>query len=118
MTGSSNAGATTVKTTFNQIFRREAVRSVSIEGDALHRHDRAAMKAELDRRKLAGDDTFSHFSYDANELGLLEDVFRTCGEIGKGRNRHYVHDNTGAARWGSAPATFTDWQAPSRTART
>ncbi|MCA0871211.1 phosphoribulokinase [Seohaeicola saemankumensis] len=111
VTGSSGAGTTTVKTTFDQIFRREGVRSVSIEGDAFHRYDRAAMKAELDRRKSAGDDTFSHFSYDANELGLLEDVFRTYGETGKGRTRHYVHDDTEAERWGSAPGTFTDWEA-------
>ena len=50
VTGSSGAGTTTIKNTFDQIFRREGIRSVSIEGDAFHRYDRAAMKQELARR--------------------------------------------------------------------
>jgi Phosphoribulokinase len=109
VTGSSGAGTTTVKTTFDQIFRREGVKTVSIEGDAFHRYDRAAMKAELDVRKAAGDETFSHFSYDANELGKLEEIFRTYGETGTGETRHYVHDDKESEKWGAAPGTFTDW---------
>jgi phosphoribulokinase len=109
VTGSSGAGTTTVKSTFDQIFRREGITSVSIEGDAFHRYDRAAMKAELAQCKAAGDDTFSHFSYAANELEKLEDVFRTYGATGRGETRHYVHDTAEAERWGSPPGTFTDW---------
>ncbi|SPF79488.1 phosphoribulokinase [Pseudoprimorskyibacter insulae] len=109
VTGSSGAGTTTVKSTFDQIFRREGVNTVSIEGDAFHRYDRAAMKAELEARKTAGDETFSHFSYDANELAKLEEVFRTYGQTGKGQTRHYIHDDEEAARYGSSPGTFTDW---------
>jgi len=110
VTGSSGAGTTTVKATFDQIFRREGIEAVSIEGDAFHRYNRAAMKAELEKRKAAGDDTFSHFSFDANELGKLEDVFRTYGETGKGETRHYVHDEDEAARWGAEPGNFTGWK--------
>ncbi len=110
VTGSSGAGTTTVKETFMQIFRREGVKAVTIEGDAFHRYDRAAMKAELERRKAAGDETFSHFSYDANELEELEKVFRTYGETGKGYTRHYVHDDREAEMWGSPPGTFTEWE--------
>ncbi|MGR3322361.1 MAG: phosphoribulokinase [Pseudooceanicola sp.] len=109
VTGSSGAGTTTVKSTFDQIFRREGIRTVSIEGDAFHRYDRAAMKAELDARKAAGDETFSHFSFDANELGRLEEVFRTYGETGTGETRHYVHDDREAELYGAAPGMFTDW---------
>ena len=87
VTGSSGAGTTTIKNTFDQIFRREGIRSVSIEGDAFHRYDRAAMKQELARRGEAGDNTFSHFSIEANELEKLEAVFRTYGETGRGRTR-------------------------------
>ncbi|CUH64369.1 Phosphoribulokinase 1 [Thalassovita gelatinovora] len=111
VTGSSGAGTTTVKSTFDQIFRREGVNAVSIEGDAFHRYDRASMKAELERRYGEGDATFSHFSYDANELTKLEDVFRIYGQTGKGETRHYVHDEDEAERWGSAPGTFTNWAA-------
>lgn len=109
VTGSSGAGTTTVKTTFDQIFRREGITSVSIEGDAFHRYDRAAMKAELENRKASGDQTFSHFSYEANELAELENIFATYGTTGKGRTRHYVHDDSEAARWGVAPGKFTEW---------
>ena len=53
--------------------------------------------------------TFSHFSYEANVLEELERVFREYGETGKGRTRHYVHDDKEAERYGSPPGTFTDW---------
>lgn len=110
VTGSSGAGTTTVKATFDAIFRREGLRAVSIEGDAFHRYDRAAMKEQLARRQAAGDQTFSHFSYDANELEKLEEIFRIYGETGRGETRHYVHDDSEAERWGSPPGTFTDWR--------
>jgi phosphoribulokinase len=110
VTGSSGAGTTTVKATFDQIFRREGIKAVSIEGDAFHKYDRLEMKAELERRKAAGDDTFSHFSYDANILDKLEDVFRVYGETGKGETRHYVHDDEEAERLGGEPGKFTEWK--------
>ena len=46
---------------------------------------RSAMKAELEARLAAGDATFSHFSYEANELGALEEAFRSYGETGRAR---------------------------------
>ena len=109
VTGSSGAGTSTVKHTFDQIFRREGVTAVSIEGDAFHRFDRMAMKEELARRIEANDMSFSHFSYDANELERLEDVFRTYGETGGGKTRHYVHDDDEAEKYGVAPGKFTEW---------
>lgn len=110
VTGSSGAGTTTVKSTFDQIFRREGISTVSIEGDAFHRYDRAAMKAELECRKSAGDETFSHFSYEANELEKLQEVFRSYSESGSGKTRHYVHDDEESARYGVPPGNFTDWE--------
>ncbi len=109
VTGSSGAGTSTVQATFEQIFRREKIKSVSIEGDAFHRFDRAAMKAELAKRHAAHDDTFSHFSFEANELARLEEVFRIYGETGKGQTRHYVHSVEEAETLGSDPGTFTAW---------
>ncbi|TYC78553.1 phosphoribulokinase [Stappia sp. BW2] len=109
VTGSSGSGTTTVKSTFDQIFRREGISTVSIEGDAFHRYDRAEMKRELDVRKSAGDETFSHFSYDANELEKLAEVFRTYAETGQGETRHYIHDEEEAERYGAEPGTFTGW---------
>ena len=109
VTGSSGAGTSTVKHTFDQIFRREGIAAVSIEGDAFHRFNRADMKDELARRQAAGDMTFSHFSYEANELEELQRVFREYGETGKGRTRTYVHDAAEAAKTGVAPGNFTAW---------
>ncbi|MDJ0821972.1 MAG: phosphoribulokinase [Paracoccaceae bacterium] len=109
VTGSSGAGTSTVKKTFDQIFRRESITAVSIEGDAFHRYNRADMRAELARRQAAGDDTFSHFSYDANELKELEGVFRQYGETGTGRTRTYVHDAEEAEKTGVPPGEFTAW---------
>ncbi|MDQ2089606.1 phosphoribulokinase [Marimonas arenosa] len=111
VTGSSGAGTSTVKGTFDQIFRREGIKAVSIEGDAFHRFGRMAMKAELEKRTESGDHTFSHFSYDANELAKLEDVFRTYGQTGAGETRHYVHDDEEAEKYGVPPGQFTDWAA-------
>jgi phosphoribulokinase len=110
VTGSSGAGTTTVKHTFDQIFRREGVKAVSIEGDAFHRYDREEMKRELIQRQAAGEQNFSHFSYEANVLEKLEAVFRTYGETGEGETRHYVHDEDEAATYGVPPGKFTDWQ--------
>ena len=51
ITGSSGAGTTTVKTTFQQIFRREGVAAAIIEGDAFHRYDRTEMRAKMAGRR-------------------------------------------------------------------
>lgn len=110
VTGSSGAGTSTVKGTFDQIFRREGVKSVSIEGDAFHRYNRIEMKLENEKRLAAGDRSFSHFSYEANELKELENVFRTYGETGKGHTRTYVHDDVEAEKYGTPPGEFTKWR--------
>ncbi len=109
VTGSSGAGTSTVKATFDQIFRREGISAVSIEGDAFHRYNRADMRAKLIKRVAEGDNNFSHFSFEANELGELERVFREFGESGKGRTRNYIHDATEAERHGVPPGEFTAW---------
>ncbi len=108
--GSSGAGTSTVKHTFDQIFRRESVNAVSIEGDAFHKFDRKNMKKELERRTSAGDSTFSHFSFDANILKDLENVFKSYSETGTGKIRNYVHSEEEADRFGTPPGTFTEWR--------
>jgi phosphoribulokinase len=108
--GSSGAGTSTVKFTFDQIFRREGLVAASIEGDAFHRFDRAAMKAEMARRREGGDATFSHFSEDANLLSELETAMRDYGETGRCRSRTYVHDANEAELHGVSPGQFTDWR--------
>ena len=109
VTGSSGAGTSTVKHTFDQIFRREGVHAASIEGDAFHRYDREGMKEAMVRREKEGDRHLSHFGPDANLLAELEEVFRRYSENGAGRTRRYVHDAREAAELGESPGTFTQW---------
>jgi phosphoribulokinase len=109
VTGSSGAGTSTVKHTFEQIFRREGVNAAMVDGDAFHRYDRKAMHAAMVRAAEAGNPHFSHFGPEANLFEDIEDTFRRYAETGTGRTRHYVHDAVEAEVYGAAPGTFTEW---------
>ena len=111
VTGSSGAGTTSVRRTFEQIFRRERIAAVFIEGDAFHRYNRDEMQAVMAEEELKGNRNFSHFGANANLLEELEAVFCSYSESGIGKTRHYVHDDEEAANYGCAPETFTDWEA-------
>lgn len=109
ITGSSGAGTSTVQDTFKKIFNREKVTASFIEGDSFHKYDRAAMKLKVAEEAAKGKD-FTHFSADANELGILESVFEEYGRRGKGKARHYIHDDVEAEKYNSPPGTFTEWK--------
>ena len=47
ITGSSGAGTTSVKKTFENIFRREKVAAAYVEGDAFHRYNRIEMRTKM-----------------------------------------------------------------------
>lgn len=110
VTGSSGAGTTSVRQTFENIFRREHINAAFIEGDAFHRYERAEMEMAIAEAKKQGNDHLSHFSPEANLLEELEDVFQNYGEYGSGRSRHYIHDEDEAAQHGAAIGTFTQWE--------
>lgn len=110
ITGSSGAGTTTVRTTFQQIFRREEITAVVVEGDAFHRYDRAEMRVALAEAQAAGNSHFSHFGPDGNLFEELEMLFRGYGETGTGIVRKYLHDEEEAAPYGQEPGTFTPWE--------
>jgi phosphoribulokinase len=110
VTGSSGAGTTSVTRSFQHIFRREKLNAAIIEGDSFHRYDRKDMKAKIAEFNKAGDANFSHFGPEANLLGELENLFKTYGESGTGRRRHYVHDDNEAALYGTPPGTFSAWE--------
>jgi phosphoribulokinase len=109
VTGSSGAGTTSVTRSFQHIFRREQLNAAIIEGDSFHRYDRLDMREKIAEKALAGDHHFSHFGAEANLLAELEGLFREYGESGRGKSRHYVHDDLEAERYGSPPGTFTAW---------
>jgi len=110
VTGSSGAGTTSVRRTFEQIFRRENIAAAFIEGDAFHRYNREEMGVAMAEEELKGNRNFSHFGPGANLLEELEAVFRSYSESGTGKTRHYVHDEEEAAVYACQPGTFTDWE--------
>jgi len=109
ITGASGAGTTSVKRTFEQIFRRENVEAAYIEGDAFHRYNREEMRREMAEEASRGNKHFSHFSPQTNLFEELDKVFRDYGETGNGMTRYYVHDEQEAACHGTPPGTFTAW---------
>jgi phosphoribulokinase len=110
VTGSSGAGTTSVRNTFEQIFRREKVKAIYIEGDSFHRYDRYEMHHVMAEAAAKGDHHFSHFGEEANLLEELQATFRGYGESGQGRIRHYVHDAAESEKFGAPPGKFTDWE--------
>ncbi len=110
VTGSSGAGTTTVTTTFQQIFRREAIKAAIVEGDAFHRYDRKEMRAKVAEAHTTENRDFSHFGPAANLFEELESLFRVYGESGAGKMRKYLHDEGEAAAHGQEPGTFTPWE--------
>jgi phosphoribulokinase len=109
VTGSSGAGTTSVRRTFEHIFRREKITAAYIEGDAFHRYDREDMRRVMSEEEQRGNAHFSHFGPSANLLKELEAVFKTYAETGRAKTRHYVHDTAEADLYGGAPGKFTDW---------
>src|SRR5688500_11698115 len=110
VTGSSGGGTTTVRRTFEQIFRREKVEAVFIEGDAFHRYDRQEMRDRQAAAEQDGNKHFSHFSPENNLLEELEQTFADYARDGSGKFRHYVHDAEEEQLYGGPPGTFTDWE--------
>jgi phosphoribulokinase len=110
VTGSSGAGTTSVKRTFEQIFRREGVNAAFIEGDAFHRYGREEMKRVMADEAGKGNNHFSHFGPTANLFDKLEAAFRDFGETGTATTRHYIHDEDDAETYGAEPGTFTAWE--------
>ncbi len=110
VTGSSGAGTTSVKRTFEQIFRRENIEAAFVEGDAFHRYDRDDMRRVMAEEEANGNRNFSHFGPRANLLAELEGVFRSYSETGTAKTRRYIHDEEEAALYGCDPGTFTKWE--------
>ena len=116
VTGSSGAGTSTVKRSFEKIFEREHIKPVVIEGDSFHRFDRKSMKTAMQTAEAEGNRHFSHFGPEANLFDRLEELFQTYGETGQGQKRYYLHSDEESAfhnqRLGTSlgPGEFTPWE--------
>jgi len=109
VTGSSGAGTSSVRHTFEYIFRREQVKAAFIQGDAFHRYNREDMAIAMKAAAERGNHHFSHFGAEANLLPELEQLFRTYGETGTGKTRVYCHNAEDERNTGAAIGTFSPW---------
>ncbi|MEY4959949.1 MAG: hypothetical protein RL610_128 [Pseudomonadota bacterium] len=109
VTGSSGAGTSTVKNSFEHIFHREELSAVVVEGDSFHRYDRDAMKKAVAKSEKDGGRPISHFGPEANEFEKLEALFKEYGKTGKGQTRLYLHNDDEAAPYKQKAGTFTPW---------
>ena len=109
VTGSSGAGTSTVKNSFEHIFRREKLTAVVVEGDSFHRYDRDAMKKAVAESEKDGGRPISHFGPEANEFEKLEALFKEYSKSGKGKTRLYLHNDEEAAPYKQKAGTFTPW---------
>ncbi|GHC22634.1 phosphoribulokinase [Aidingimonas halophila] len=110
VTGSSGAGTTTVRRTFERMFAREDVHAAFVDGDAFHRYTKDEL-ARIFREEPERKDELSHFAVEANLLDRLEALFQEYGEHGTGTYRHYVHaEDRRLVEGGHQVGTFTDWQ--------
>src|SRR4030066_131036 len=99
VTGSSGAGTSTVKSSFEHIFRRENLKAAIVEGDSFHRYDRESMKHAVAESEKNGGRAISHFGPEANEFEKLEALFKEYGESGSGQTRLYLHNDEEAQPW-------------------
>ncbi|ALM51607.1 phosphoribulokinase [Halomonas huangheensis] len=110
VTGSSGAGTTTVKRTFERMFAREDVHAAFVDGDAFHRYTRQEL-ARIFNEEPERKDELSHFAVEANLLDRLGDLFQEYGESGTGTFRHYIHaEDKKMIEAGQQVGTFTEWQ--------
>ncbi|MEF3193909.1 MAG: phosphoribulokinase [Halothiobacillaceae bacterium] len=116
VTGSSGAGTTTVKRAFEQIFRREKINPVIIEGDSFHSLNRVEFREAVKKAEAEGNKNFSHFGPEANHFDKLAELFKTYSETGTGKKRYYLHSDEEAAEHNARLGTnlkageFTPWE--------
>jgi phosphoribulokinase len=110
VTGSSGAGTTAVRKTFEAIFRLEHIEAALIEGDSFHRYDRDEMRRLIEAYEQMGGQAISHFGPEANLFEELEALFGEYGNSGGGKARLYLHNEERAARYGQKAGTFTSWE--------
>jgi len=109
VTGSSGAGTTSVKTAFEQIFRRVGIKPAVIEGDCFHRYNRTEMDEIVESAKQESRN-ITHFGPEGNLFEELEALFREYSEYGTGKRRYYIHNEEEAAEHGAACGDLTPWE--------
>ena len=110
ITGSSGAGTSTVMNSFKHIFKSENINAHILEGDSMHKYDRASMKEQSKKEEEKGNNHFSHFGPDANILDELEGIFKEYKTKGQSKYRYYIHNDEEGKEHNQASGTFTPWK--------
>lgn len=110
ITGSSGSGTTTVRQSFQHIFKREKINATVIEGDSYHKYERAEMDALIKKHDKIPDSNFSHFGPEANILGELAKTFETFGKTGHCKTRKYIHTEDEGRPYNQKAGTMTPWE--------
>jgi len=109
ITGSSGAGTSTVRDSFQHIFTRDNIDASIIDGDAFHKYERKEMDDLIKKYSKNSVVNFSHFSPDANLLGDLANTFKRFGDTGKYKTRRYIHTDEDSRIYKKKPGTMTPW---------
>lgn len=112
VTGASGSGRGSIRAFFDKLFQRQGITAAHVAGESFHRYTRAEMKEQTAKARAEGR-PFSHFSPEANLFDEQEALYRSYGESGTGRRRHYIHTAEDARRLGHedrAPGEFTPWE--------
>ena len=110
ITGSSGSGTTTVRQSFQHIFKREKINATVIEGDSYHKYERAEMDALIKKHDKIPDSNFSHFGPEANILGELANTFEAFGKTGQCKTRKYIHTEDEGRPYKQKAGTMTPWE--------
>ncbi len=109
VTGSSGAGTTEVRKTFESIFKKLNITAAIVEGDSYHKYERDQMRQLADEWERTAGRGISHFGPEANLFQEMEKLFKNYGEKGSGISRIYLHNEEKAAKFGQKAGTFTPW---------
>ena len=110
VTGSSGAGTTVVRRTFEEIFSARGITAAIIEGDSFHKYDREEMGKLVGEWERTAGRGISHFGPEANLFYEMDALFRSYGNSGSGVSRLYLHNEERASLYGKKPGTFTSWK--------
>lgn len=109
VTGSSGAGTSVARSTFEYMFKKDGIKAAFIEGDCFHRYDRAEMDKRNAKAEKQGEN-LTHFGPEGNLFEDLESLFKEYGEKGTGKRRYYVHDEKEASQRGLPAGSITPWE--------
>lgn len=108
VTGASGAGTTVVQQAFKEIFFRQKIRAVFVEGNGFLRYDDAECEKRISHA-LAEGQHISSCGPELNDFDALQQLFSQYSDSGSGRMRCKLSEEN-ARQHDLPPGGFTPWQ--------